>query len=115
MTDAATRAFLHCLEPVDGATGTITGPLLPYGPPPETKRFPAWDLILDEHWLAMRSDGERALIQLGLQLFNGGNIPDPPSLSAALTHLDLANTGRFIEAVAIKYGWQVTIRALAST
>jgi hypothetical protein len=63
--------------------------------------IPAWERICDETWIARLSNGEQALVELGLQLYNGTHIPvdRPPSLFHALCALDRPGRDRFIGAL----------------
>lgn len=88
MNPGCVNALRHCLEPVPGATNLIGGE-------------PRVDFVrlFDDEWLAGLSQGERALVQLGLQLYNGGNIPERWELNRCLQHLDRFGRHRFIEAI----------------
>ncbi len=93
-----TDALVRCLEPIEGATVSIEG-----------KVVPNWSFLNDDVALARLSDGERSLVWFGLQLFNGGTITDPPDLHRALTHLDAENTVRVIEAIGAASGLVVQV------
>ena len=85
-------ALLHLIEPIDDATITVNG-----------RPAPDWTRLLDDRWIARLSSGEKALVWLGVQLFNGGTIKDPPDLYRALNALDVENRRRFVDAVELRY------------
>ena len=95
---SATDAALRLLEPVDGATVETAG-----------KVVPAWDRILDDSFIAMCSDGERALIWAALQLYNGGGRDLHCDLHRAVVYLDDENYRRLIQALADVRGWLVAL------
>lgn len=94
-------ALRYLLEPVPDAI-TSAG---------DSRGIVDWNFLFNDEALARLSDGERALVYLALQLYNGGSI-DPGgriNLHTALGALDATNRHRFVHAIGLAYDehWQL--------
>jgi hypothetical protein len=97
--DLSHMAFMHCLEALPGATRRLTY---------VDRVAPAWDVLDDDTWTARLSDGQRTLLWVALQLYNGGGRHLRCDL-ASFRILDSDLRHRALEAIGMAHGEQVVV------